>query len=140
MNAVPAQSSYQIDWVINYVEVNSRPALTTAFRRLRMTNSELRIDPAGVVLSIRQLTDRGMELQCGSESFLCSIAQRGNELVVKIRRSTGSDNIMIVATKSASDFNPSFSFERTDQASQNATHCFHNEPRSFFWNGNASSK
>lgn len=139
MNAVPAQSRYQIDWVINYLEVNSQPAIANEFRRLRMTNSELRIDPAGIVLSIQQLTDRGMELQCGSESYLCTIAQRGNELVVKIQRSTGADNIMIVATKSASEFTPSLSFERTSQESQSATPWLNNEPRSFFWNSNANS-
>ena len=138
MNAVPAQSG-QVDWVINYLEMNSRPAIANEFRRLRITNSEFRIDPVGIVLSIRRLTEHGLELQCGSESFLCTISQRGNELVLKIRRASGSDDIMIVATKSVSEFDPSFSIERTSQAPQNATHLLNNEPHVFFWNSNASS-
>lgn len=134
MNAMPARSSYRIDWVINYVEVNSRPAIANEFRRLRITNSEFRIDPCGIVLSIDKLTDHGMELRCESESYFCTIAQCGNELVVSIRRCTGEDNIMIVATKSASEFNPTSSFERTNHAMapHSATHLLNTEPCSFF--------
>lgn len=104
MNAISRQTSYKIDWVINYLEVNSKPASTNDFCRLRITNSELRLDPAGIVLAIGQSTSDGIELQCELDSYLGTIVQRGNEIVVRIRSTCGSDSMVIVAKKSVSAF------------------------------------
>jgi len=134
MNAVPRQSGEKIDWVINYVEVNSRPASTSEFRRLRITNSELRIDPGGIVLTIGRTTDQGIELHCGSETYLGSIAQRGSEIVIRIHRTCDSDNIVIVAKRSLSEFELSFPFIENAQAGTRAAsvHSSTIEPRSLF--------
>ena len=106
MNAISRQqTSHKVDWVINYVEVNSKPAATDDFCRLRITNSELRLDPAGIVLSIGQATPDGIELKCsGSETYLGTIVQRGNEIVIRVRCTEGSDNIVVVAKQSVSEF------------------------------------
>lgn len=134
MNVLSGQRRPQIDWVINYVEVNSQPVTADEFRLLRITNSELRIDPAGIVLSISQTTDCEIQLQNGSESYGCSIVQRGNELVVKISRCNAAGDIMIVAKERVSEFPAAPSFPRTSQvaASGKVTSALNNEPFSFF--------
>lgn len=133
MNALSSQSSQQVDWVINYLEMNSQPSLTNKFRRLRITKTELRIDPAGIVLSIGQATEQGVELRCGPETYFCTINQRGNEMVVKIQRANTSDNIVIVAKRSVCEFDPAISLGHAPHigTSENALP-MRTEPLSFF--------
>ncbi len=116
MNARSDQNGYQIDWVINYLEVNSQPKMVDGFSRLRISDSELRIDPAGIILSTGQSTEQGLELHSESESYWCTISQRGSELTVRIRRANSSDSIMLVAKRSVSEFEPSYSMSGTNQA------------------------
>ena len=132
MNAISRQTSYKTDWVINYLEVNSKPASTDEFCRLRITNSDLRIDPAGIVLSIGQTTLDGIDLQCKTDTYLGTIVQRGNEIVIRIRCTSGSDNMVIVAKKSVSAFELPNGFAGTGAAATgNAAHP-QTETRSLF--------
>jgi len=134
MNAVPGPPSHQIDWIINYVEVNSKPSSTGDFRRLRISKSEIQIDPAGIVLSIQRSTEQGFELQCGSDTYFGTIVQRGNEIVVNLQRPNSSDSVVIVAKKSVSEFDPSVSFGRVSHLEMpgSAAQAMNNEPQSFF--------
>jgi hypothetical protein len=103
MNAVPSKSS-EIDWVINYIEINSRPISSDEFCRLRLTDGEIKIDPAGIVLSIGNKTNQGLTLKSATGNYLGQITQRGNELVVKLKRVSEPGNVMIVAKKSVCAF------------------------------------
>lgn len=107
MNAVPNPPSNRIDWVINYVEVNSQPVCSTELIRLQITDGFVRIDPAGISLAIRESTPQGIILD-GAEgsTYLCNIVQRGSELVVDLQRSGHSDRVLIVAKKSICEFEP----------------------------------
>ena len=106
MNVLPSQPHHRLDWVINYVEINSRPATTAEFRRLRITENEIQLAPAGIVLSIQGLTDQGLLLCCGDEQFHSSIVQRGNELILRMSRPSDQGSIMIVAKRSVCEFEP----------------------------------
>jgi len=129
MNALPRTTAPQTDWVINYVEVNSQPTIAGEFRLLRITGSELRIDPAGIVLSIGPAAnEREIQLQCGSESYSCTIVQRGSELIVRINRCNSIGDIMIVAKRAVSKFAPSF--PQTDQVESAQT--LNSETLTFF--------
>ena len=133
MNAQPRRSNPNIDWVINYVEVNSRPASTDDFCCLRITNSELRIDPAGIVLTFGESTAEGIQLQCGSESYFGTLVQRGSEIVVRIHRSEGTGNIVIVAKRIVSGLELPYPFNPTgDAAESTIAQSMDIEPRSFF--------
>lgn len=103
MNAFPYQSS-QIDWVINYIEINSRPVSSDEFHRLRISGGEIKIDPAGIVLSIGNQTERGLVLEGKTASYLADITQCGNELVIKLQRENEPGSVMIVAVKSVCVF------------------------------------
>lgn len=103
MNAVPNQPS-QIDWVINYIEINSRPVPTDEYCRLRITGNEIKIDPAGIVLSVGDETEEGLILKSEIASYLGEVTQRGNELVIKLQRTSEPGNVMIVAKKSVCIF------------------------------------
>lgn len=105
MNAYPAQS-HRIDWVINYVEINSRPATTAEFRRLRITENEIQIAPCGISLAIEGVTDQGLVLNNGNETFTSNIVQRGNELILRMSRRGDLGDIMIVAKRSVCEFEP----------------------------------
>ena len=101
MNAIP---NSQIDWVINYIEINSRPVSTDEFRRLRIAGGKIKIDPAGIVLSIGNETAQGLVLKSGSTSYVSDITLRGNELVLKLQRINEPGNVMIVAKRSVCIF------------------------------------
>ncbi len=103
MNPTSDQSSH-IDWVINYIEINSRPVSTDEFCRLRITDGEMRIDPAGIVLSIGEESEQGLVLQSETASYLGCVTQRGNELVVELRRVNEPGSVTIVAKKSVCIF------------------------------------
>ena len=103
MNAVSHQSS-QIDWVINYIEIDSRPVPSDEFHRLRICDGEIKIDPAGIVLSIGNQTERGLVLESKTASYLADITQCGNELVIKLQRENEPGSVMIVAVKSVCGF------------------------------------
>ncbi len=106
MNAISNQSCNPNDWVINYLEVNSRPAPADDFRRLRMTQSEIRIDPVGIVLSLGEITDDGIFIESGTTKYFGKIVQRGNELIVRLTSVDNSEQLLFVATKSVCAFEP----------------------------------
>lgn len=106
MNALPSQSHHRIDWVINYVEINSRPATTAEFRRLRITEDEIQIAPCGISLAIQGVTEQGLVLQDENDTFTSNIVQRGNELILRMSRPSDQGSIMIVAKRSVCEFEP----------------------------------
>jgi len=104
MIAIPEDANGQIDWVINYIEIDSRPVQSEEFHRLRISDGNIRIDPAGIVLTIGETSENGLILNSGPTSYAGEIAQKGNELVVKLQRVNELGSVTMVAKRSVCKF------------------------------------
>ena len=102
MNSTSTLSAADLHWKIHSVEVNSEVASATEFESVVINSSEVRIEPAGIALSVRRSSNQEILFNRGSELYVGHISQNGSRLALALQCPAKLESVLIKATRQVS--------------------------------------
>ncbi len=114
MNAVNSQFRTSESWKIETVSLNGEMVCEDDFQTLFISSTTIRIEPAGIVLSIRQASERGILLRSGLDMYFGYLTQHGSQLDIELSSPTSPNLVTIVAKLDYQDISFTSSTDASD--------------------------